>query len=500
MRAIIYCRVSTLEQVRNLSLPIQEKACREYCAREGYEVARVFVDRGESAKTTQRPEFQALLAFCRQHKASTHAVIVYGLSRFSRNSVDHHSIAAILRSQGIALRSVTEPIDDTPAGKFMEAILAGMAQFDNDLRADRTKVGMRAGVSHGRWVWKAPLGYRNGNTRVGEPSLVEDPARGPFVRQAFDLIAAGVSQSEMQRGLASLGLETTQRRPVSTQTWFKVLRNPLYVGRLVTGLGAERDGDWAPLVDATTWARVQMQLAGGVAGPRVTDAPDFPLRRFVHCGSCRRPLTGSWSRGKKGGRYAYYHCKGGCVTTPRAVLEEAFLSSLHELRGSPAYWEAVRLDVLTQWRTKAGQADAERGRLEARVRDVRSRLRRLDDAYLDDRAIDLPTYQERRGHLRAALDQSEVELQSATSETWDVEALLDYAIAVTQDAARLWTMAPDAPARVRLQWVLFPEGLIWDGSVWSNPGNCWSLSQMEAETCIDSRMASPAGVEPASPP
>lgn len=492
MRAVIYCRVSTLEQVQNLSLPTQEQACRDYCSREGYDVARVFVDRGESAKTTDRPEFQALLRFCREHKAALHAVVVYGLSRFSRNNADHHAIAAMLRSQGIVLRSVTEPIDDSPAGRLMEAVIAAIGQFDNEQKAERSRVGMRAAVASGRWVWKAPIGYRTGNTRAGEASLVEDPTRGPLLRQAFALIAAGVSQSEMARRLTSLGLETAQRRPVTVQTWNTVLRNPLYAGRLVTGLAAEREGDWAPLVDAGTFASVQTRLAAGVKkGAHVTDRQDFPLRRFVRCGSCRTPLTASWSRGQQGRRYAYYHCREGCLSTPRTVLEDAFVSSLHELRGSPAYWDAVRHDVLSQWRAKAEDADRERARLETRVREVRGRLRRLDDAYLTDRAIDLATYQERRSAIRTALDDAEGELQAATSATWDVEALLDFAIAVTQDAARLWTMAPDAPARVRLQWVLFPDGLAWDGARISNPGNCWSISQMEVESCSQSEMVAP---------
>src|SRR5690242_2374968 len=134
LRAVLYCRVSTVEQTQNLSLQTQESACRTYASREGYEVAAVFVDRGESAKTADRPGFQRMLAFCRKGKGTPHAVIVYGLSRFSRNNADHHAIAALLRGQGIALRSVTEPIDDSAAGRFMEAVIAGMAQFDNDLR------------------------------------------------------------------------------------------------------------------------------------------------------------------------------------------------------------------------------------------------------------------------------------------------------------------------------------------------------------------------------
>ena len=53
-----YARVSTKEQVENLSLPTQLERCREYCERAGLAVAQEFVDQGESAKTTDRREFQ----------------------------------------------------------------------------------------------------------------------------------------------------------------------------------------------------------------------------------------------------------------------------------------------------------------------------------------------------------------------------------------------------------------------------------------------------------
>src|SRR5215469_7880386 len=52
--AVIYTRVSTREQMANLSLPTQEKACTDYCARQGLQVDRVFVEEGESAKSVDR--------------------------------------------------------------------------------------------------------------------------------------------------------------------------------------------------------------------------------------------------------------------------------------------------------------------------------------------------------------------------------------------------------------------------------------------------------------
>ena len=67
MSALIYCRVSTKEQVANLSLSTQRRACRDYCKRQGFGIAGEFIEEGESAKTADRPELQRLLCFCREH-------------------------------------------------------------------------------------------------------------------------------------------------------------------------------------------------------------------------------------------------------------------------------------------------------------------------------------------------------------------------------------------------------------------------------------------------
>ena len=158
MRAIIYCRVSTKDQIQNLSLSTQEKACRDYCANNNYDVEEVFVEEGESAKTADRTELKKLLAHCRQNKGRIHAVIVYSVSRFSRERYSHVILRAQLASLGITLRSVSEPIDDSSTGKFIEGILSSYAQFDNDVRSERTITGMKARLERGDWTFKPPLG------------------------------------------------------------------------------------------------------------------------------------------------------------------------------------------------------------------------------------------------------------------------------------------------------------------------------------------------------
>lgn len=157
--AVIYIRVSTKEQTENLSLPTQLRACEEYCHREGFEIIQRFKEEGESAKTADRTELQRLLAYCRTNKGKVHFVVVFNLTRFARDKYDHFALHSHLRSLGISLRSATEPIDDTSTGKLMEGVLAAFAQFDNDVRSDRTRAGMRAALDLGRWTFLAPLGY-----------------------------------------------------------------------------------------------------------------------------------------------------------------------------------------------------------------------------------------------------------------------------------------------------------------------------------------------------
>src|SRR4051812_22974399 len=67
MRAVIYLRVSTLEQAATdygddgYSLQAQADACRRAAERLGADVVDEYVDRGKSARSADRPQLQAML-------------------------------------------------------------------------------------------------------------------------------------------------------------------------------------------------------------------------------------------------------------------------------------------------------------------------------------------------------------------------------------------------------------------------------------------------------
>jgi hypothetical protein len=75
-------------------------------------------------------------------------------------------------------------------------VLAGIAQMDNEIRAERAKRGMMAAVAAGRFVWPAPIGYVTGSE--GGPSLVlHSPSIVEAGRDAWKLVVSGMSPCEL---------------------------------------------------------------------------------------------------------------------------------------------------------------------------------------------------------------------------------------------------------------------------------------------------------------
>jgi DNA invertase Pin-like site-specific DNA recombinase len=168
---IIYTRVSTDEQVEGKSLDNQLDACTKFAEQNRWAIAQVFTEKGVSAKTTDRAELIKLLKYCTENKGKVSHLIVWKLDRFARKAQDHLALKAVLSKVGVKVVSVTENIEDTNSGKLMETVLAAFAEFDNDVRTERTTKGIRARMDEGAWPFFAPLGYKNYKDQLSRPTL-----------------------------------------------------------------------------------------------------------------------------------------------------------------------------------------------------------------------------------------------------------------------------------------------------------------------------------------
>src|SRR5262245_63918276 len=98
----------------------------------------------------------------------------------------------------------------------MEGVLAAFAQFDNDVRSDRTRAGMKAALELGRWTFLAPIGYINVPKSFGK-SLIPDPERAGAVRQIFEDFASGqFTQQDLLAQATRRGLTTRKGVAVSS--------------------------------------------------------------------------------------------------------------------------------------------------------------------------------------------------------------------------------------------------------------------------------------------
>jgi site-specific DNA recombinase len=256
-KAVVYLRVSTDEQVLNLSLSTQQQRTIAHCTSMGWPVVAEFRDEGKSAKTIQREEFQKMIKFCHDPANKVGFVVVNDLSRFSRQTTDVLVVRALLEAHGVHLRSVSEPIDETPAGTLMTTVLAGMAQFDNDQKAVRTKTGMLKAASIGRWPHKAPLGYLNVPGEKDGPNIVPDQSAATLIAKAFQMAATGThTTAEILRNVTQLGLRTAKGKPVPPQTFQKTLVNPIYKGVIhLPEWDFTGPGSFLPLVDPEVFDR-----------------------------------------------------------------------------------------------------------------------------------------------------------------------------------------------------------------------------------------------------
>lgn len=314
-KAVVYIRVSTEEQVENYSLGTQEEICRKEADKRKLEVVKVFREEGRSAKTiTGRPTLIEMLEYCRKHKREISSVIVYRLDRVSRQTSDYLVIRRKLVECEIELISATEPTGNSPTEKFVETMLAGFAQMDNDIRSERAKNGLRARFQAGLTSY-VTMGYDNKSGYT-----TKNPETFDKLQASWHLFSTG---TKTLRNIANILTEQgiAQRHKggrMLPQQVNRMFRNKFYAGYVISKkYGQEVQGQHPPMVTEELFYKVQAILDGrnhNISRPlakRHRDNPNFPLRRIVKCEICGTSFTGGKSKGKRE-YYGYYFCRNRC--------------------------------------------------------------------------------------------------------------------------------------------------------------------------------------------
>src|SRR3989344_6506043 len=234
-KAIGYLRISSAMQINNESEATQTQKIQAYADANEIEIIKWYYDEAQSGKNADRKELQKLIQFALAYRDQIDHVIVYKMSRASRDARTYYTeIVSKLYTRGITFRSATETFDDSPGGQFMELLHVGMAQFDNGIKREYTLDNMRSLAKQGYYQHPPIVGYdvckvKNPGGK-DRPSLKQN-AMAPKVRMVLERFSVGdMNRAELTRYAAEVGLRSRYGKKMSEDSINRVLTNPVYAG------------------------------------------------------------------------------------------------------------------------------------------------------------------------------------------------------------------------------------------------------------------------------
>ncbi len=467
--AVIYVRISSEEQLRKSATNIatQTKKCAEACEHAGLEPVKVFTDEGESAykqAASERPALQKMLAYLRENKKKITHVVTADLSRLARRIEDQATLLAGFRKAGLTYVSVDEPhaSDSSAAGQLATGMLGLVNQFHSASLSERVTYRMRSGAQSGRHLHLAMLGYLNGTMTNGVKNIVPDPERAELVRKAFSLVADGHGLVEVLRVVSALGLRSRQGHKLTKGTFSQMLHNRTYCG-WVKQKDIIARGAFEPLITEELFDRAQQALNGRSKRQRhVKHHEDWPLRRFVLCGSCGKPLTSGWVKNSKGQPYGFYFCaQKGCraISARKEDIESDWLNLLGMMQPTMEGVNQVAEAAAAGWQHRKVRAEEEQRQLNTRLIEQHALNKQTIEARVKGKISD-EDFSTMKAAIAAEVASIEQGLKRLEDERTGMQELIKNTEVRLSNLARWWQDA-NLQDRVELQFSLWPDGLSW---------------------------------------
>ena len=137
MANVAYIRVSTEEQ----------NEARQKEALEKFGIDKWFCEK-ISAKTTNRPQLQAMLDYVREGDT----LYIHDFSRLARSTQDLLNLVQLLQDKGVHLISTKENLDtNTATGRLMLTMIAAINQFERENLLERQREGIEIAKREGKF-------------------------------------------------------------------------------------------------------------------------------------------------------------------------------------------------------------------------------------------------------------------------------------------------------------------------------------------------------------
>ena len=422
MRAAIYVRVSTDDQVRHgYSLAEQKIACRTRATSIGASTVLEFADEGISGTLLDRPGLSALRDAVKNNQID--AIIVRDPDRLSRKLSHQLLLTEEFERAGVRLEFLDFDWKDTPEGRLFYSIRGAIAEYEREKIRDRMVRGKNQKARQGG----IPIGFYvygfHYEPDAGKVTINDNEAA--VARNIFKwFVLEDIGMNGVAKRLNDTGIPTRKGRGKWHRNVIRqILTNPAYVGRWRY---KEFDIPVPALVDEETWNKAQQKLKEARRLWAGRSQNDYLLSGIISCSDCGNTMTGvymTWWDQKVRRYTCHKNSQGarntGCVpskTLPAEVIEKTVWEQVCAWLDDPealareAIEEEPRSEDLRQEfeRIEKLIADVDKGR-EAVLDAIASGLFELDGK-TKSKLVDLKRRKER-------LENRKKELQVFLNET-----------------------------------------------------------------------------------
>ncbi len=116
--------------------------------------SKTYIDH-QTGKTMDRPAFKRLMGDVKMGKVNT--IVVWRLDRLGRTAGGLTALFDELKAAKVNLISLKDGLDlSTPAGTLMANVLASVAQYETEVRAERIHAGLAVAKANGKRLGRKP--------------------------------------------------------------------------------------------------------------------------------------------------------------------------------------------------------------------------------------------------------------------------------------------------------------------------------------------------------
>lgn len=315
--AVGYTRYSTDLQTEN-SIAYQTEHIERYCNEHDITLLKIYKDEAQSGTNADRAGFQSLIKDAKTGLFS--AVVIYDISRGSRDVGDWFTFRKMMLTLGIEVISVSQKLGDiTNSNDFLfELISVGMGQSEVLSNRQKSIDGVAIKAKQGVFLGGTPpLGYD-----VVDGKYVVNSSEARTVKKIFELYAAGRSYDDILHALG--GALGKFGRPLGKNSFSTILRNERYIGvytwnkrkmkllRKWAGGGENpncvRIEDSIPqIIEKDLWNEVQKRLNSNKNGTNKAKRT-YLLTGLIKCDCCGATYIGHTTKNNKGYEHSSYVC------------------------------------------------------------------------------------------------------------------------------------------------------------------------------------------------